>query len=79
MDRGPFVFRLEDWQRDDENEHNFSKLVLQLKYICSKMEDHTIEYDVWVDMMYEWAKNMKHLGKGMQVACQDFESRAWYL
>lgn len=34
---------------------------------------------MWIDMLYEWSKNMKHLGKGMQVACQDFESRAWYL
>lgn len=43
------------------------------------MEDHSIEYDVWVDQYYEWSKNLKHLGKGMQVACKDFESRAWYL
>ena len=50
-----------------------------MKYLSDKTDNHKIEYDIWVDMLREWAKNMKHLGKGMQVACQDFESRAWYL
>ena len=30
-------------------------------------------------MLLEWSKHMKHLGKGMQVACQDFETRAFHL
>lgn len=79
MDTGPIVFRLEDWKREDPLEHNYRKLIIQLKYMCTQMEDHSIEYDVWVDMLYEWSKNIKHFGKGMQVACKDFESRAWYL
>lgn len=79
MDTRPFVFRLDDWKRADETEHNFSKLVLQLKYMCTQIDKHEIEYDVWVDMLLEWSKNLKHLGKGMQVAQKDFETRADHL
>ena len=72
----PIAFRLQDWIRDDPSEHDFSKLSIQIKYMCSKMNDHKIEYDVWVDMLLEWGKNIKHLGKGMNVAIKDFEWRA---
>lgn len=43
------------------------------------MDDHTIEYDVFVAMLHEWSKNIKHLGKGFNVAIKDFESRVYYM
>lgn len=73
------MFRLEDWKDSDPSLHNFRKLVLEMRYICQQLAEDSIELDVWVDMLQEWAKNIKHLGKGMNVACKDFEWRAWSL
>ena len=35
MDKNPFTFKIEDWKREDPNEHNFQKLILKIKYMCT--------------------------------------------
>lgn len=38
-----------------------------------------IEYDIYVEMLMEWSRYLKYLGKNFKVGVTDFTSRANYL
>ena len=40
------------------------------------MDEHAIEYDLWIILLIEWGKNVMYLGKGMKVAVKDFDDKA---
>ena len=38
-----------------------------------------IEYDIYVESLMEWSRNLKYLGKNFKVGVTDFISRANYI
>lgn len=52
-------------------ELNFKKLVAQMKHLSIVCQSDKMEYDVYVDVLYEWLKLMKHLGTCVSLGFQD--------
>lgn len=44
-----------------------------------QIENDILEYDIYVEQLMEWSRNLKYLGKNFKVGVTDFTSRADYL
>ena len=47
--------------------------------MCYQMESDEIEYDIYLESLMEWSRNLKYLGKNFKVGVTDFISRYNYL
>lgn len=52
------------------------KLVAQMKHLANQTAQDHMEYDVYVDVYYEWLKLMKHLGKCVSIGFNDLIHKA---
>jgi hypothetical protein len=47
-----------------------------MKHLASKTENDQMEYEIYVDVYYEWLKLMKHLGKCVSIGFNDLIHKA---
>ena len=49
-------------------------------YLVEQSKKNLIEIDIYCDMMFEWIKNMKHLGSCCEIGFKDLREKAnWIL